>query len=169
MESSSYSVGPNRYSTGTNILIPLNGNSNRKHNKTGTIQSTTTGLHHTTMRRISCRSSNLIYAVTCNKCKLQYVGQTLLRIKDRFLGHFGDITKANQDKPLGKHFSQGNHNGIDDITISVLEFIKMPPRSPQAITIRHRVERNWTHVLRTLAPQGLNLENPKQYTSHMRT
>ena len=172
--------------TGTRIPLPTqpHGGKNRKRgysfcpkndcrycrllNKTGTIQSKTTGAHHTTMRKISCRSSNLIYAVTCNNCGIQYVGQTLLRIKDRFLGHLGDINNANQDKPLGKHFSQGNHRGIDDIRITVLEFIKMPPRSPQAITIRHRVERNWTQVLRTLAPQGLNLENPKQYTSHLR-
>ena len=137
-------------------------------NKTGTLQSNTTGINHTTMRKVSCRSSNLIYCVTCNQCGIQYVGQTLLRIKDRFVGHFGDINKCNQDKPLGKHFSQANHRGIDDIKITVLEFIKMPTDSPQAVTIRHRVERNWTHVLRTLAPQGLNLENPKQYTSHLR-
>ena len=136
-------------------------------NKTGSLQSTITGQTYNTMMKVSCRSSNLIYAVTCKQCGLQYVGQTLLRIKDRFVGHFGDINKSNQEKPLGKHFSQNNHKGIEDVYITVLEFIKMPPRSPQAITIRHRVEKCWTHVLRTLAPQGLNLENPKQYTSHM--
>ena len=136
-------------------------------NKTGKIKSTTTGILHNTMRKISCRSSNLIYAITCTNCSIQYVGQTLKRLKDRFVGHFGDINNANQDKPIGKHFSREDHRGIDDVQISILEFIKMPPRSPQAITIRHRVEKNWTHVLRTLAPQGLNLENPKQYTSHL--
>jgi len=109
-------------------------------NKTGTLQSNTTGIIHPTMRKVSCRSSNLIYAVTCKKCGIQYVGQTLLRIKDRFVGHFGDINKSNQEKPLGKHFSQHTHNGIEDVIITVLEFIKMPPKSPQAITIRHRVE-----------------------------
>ena len=139
-----------------------------KINKTGYLQSTTTGLTHKTMKKVSCRSSNLICAVTCKKCGLQYVGQTYLRIKDRFVGHFGDINKSNQDKTLGKHFSQYTHNGIEDVNITVLEFIKMPPKSPQAITIRHRVEKSWTHALRTLAPQGLNLENPKHYTSHVR-
>ena len=136
-------------------------------NKTGTIKSTTTGIIHNTMRNISCRSSNVIYAITCKNCDIQYVGQTLLRLKDRFVGHFGDIKNSLQDKPVGKHFSQGTHRGIDDVRITILEFIKMPPRSPQAATIRHRVETKWTHVLRTLAPQGLNLENSKQYTSHL--
>ena len=135
-------------------------------NKTGTLTSHTTGKPHKTMRNVSCRSSNIIYAVTCNKCGIQYVGQTLLRLKDHFVGHFGGITKGHQDKPIPQHFSRGDHRGIDDVRITILEFIKMPPRSPQASLIRHRVESKWTHVLRTLAPQGLNLEAPKQYTSH---
>ena len=135
-------------------------------NKTGQIKSTTTGLNHTTMMKISCRSSNLVYAITCKTCGKQYVGQTLLRLKDRFVHQLRDITIESQDKPVGKHFSQANHRGIDDLQINILEFIKMPPRSPQAIPIRLRAEKSWTHTLRTLAPQGLNLENPKEYTSH---
>ena len=30
--------------------------------------------------------------------------------------------------------------------------------------LQHPVERNWTHILKTLVPQGLNLEASKQYT-----
>ena len=137
-------------------------------NKTGKLKSHTTGIYHNTMKKVSCRSSNVVYAATCNKCGIQYVGQTLLRLKDRFVGHFGGITKGDQDKPIPKHFSQSDHQGIDDVRITILEFIKMPPRSPQAAIIRQRVEKNWTHTLRTLAPQGLNLEAPKQYTSHLK-
>ena len=69
-----------------------------------------------------------------------------------------------KDKPVGNHFSNTDHNGITDIQISVLEFIKKAPESEQAANIRKRVERNWTHTLRTLAPFGLNLENPKEYS-----
>ena len=50
--------------------------------------------------------------------------------------------------------------------ITVLEFIKAPPKSPKAIIVRNRVEKNWTHLLRTLAPQGLNMENPKEYKTN---
>ena len=38
------------------------------------------------------------------------------------------------------------------------EFIKKAPRSPQALTIRNRVELRWIHLLRTPIPLGLNLE-----------
>ena len=131
-------------------------------NKTGTITSSVTDKEHKTMKNISCRSSNLIYAITCTKCNKQYVGQTSLRIKDRFVHHFRDISINNTEKTVGRHFSQRNHRGTNDMSITVLEFIRAPPRSPQASTIRNRVERNWTHTLRILAPAGLNMENPKE-------
>ena len=132
-------------------------------NKTGSIYCPVTDSTHQCMKKISCRSSNLIYAITCKRCGQQYVGQTLLRLKDRFVHHFRDIDTADHDKTVGKHFSQRSHNGIRDIEISVLEFIKKPPRSPQATLIRNRVEKRWTHLLRSLAPYGLNIENPKEY------
>ena len=138
-------------------------------NKSGTITSNSTGISHRTMVKVACRSSNLIYAITCKRCGKQYVGQTLKRLMDRFSDHLRSIVNGDQDKPVGKHFSQSDHQGVKDVSITVLEFIKKPPRSPAAITIRNRVERNWTHLLRTLNPQGLNLENPKEYHSHRAT
>ena len=90
----------------------------------------------------------------------------MIRLKDRFVGHLGDINNGRIEKPVGAHFSQRSHDGLNDMSITILEFIKKPPRSLEAITIRNRVERNWTHLLRTLAPQGLNQENPKEYNTH---
>ncbi|MCP3932125.1 MAG: GIY-YIG nuclease family protein [Bacteroidetes bacterium] len=76
------------------------------------------------MKNISCRSSNLIYCITCKKCHIQYIGQTAKRIKDRFLGHFGDIQRDTKDKPVPLHFHSPGHDGTKDMNISVLEFIK---------------------------------------------
>ena len=132
-------------------------------NRTGFILSHTTGIKHTCMENISCRSSNLIYAISCKICGIQYVGQTSVRIKDRFVHHFRDIETSNQDKSVGRHFSGPDHNGFKDLTITALEFIKAPPKSPRAVQIRNRVEKNWTYQLRSLAPQGLNMESPKEF------
>ncbi len=93
----------------------------------------------------------------------------MLRLKDRFVHHLRDIEMGTVDKSVGKHFASANHNGHKDVQISVLEFIKKAPRSTQAIGIRLRVERHWTHVLRSLAPIGLNIEHPKEYKSHKKT
>ena len=111
------------------------------------------------MVNISCRSSNLIYCITCKVCDKQYVGQTSLRVKDRFVHHFLDIEKGDPLKSVGRHFSQRDHNGIHSVEISILEFIKKPQKSPAASVIRDRVERRWIHLLRTLAPRGLNMED----------
>ena len=66
---------------------------------------------------------------------------------------------------MGRHFSQHDHNGHRDLQISILEFIRAPPLSLQGTLICTRVERNWTHLLRCLTPQGLNMENPKEFLS----
>ena len=128
-----------------------------KLNKTGKLKCSVTDQEFDCMRNISCRSSNVIYAITCMKCSKQYVGQTLLRVKDRFVKHFYDVEKMDRTKAVGLHFSRRDHNGIEDIEISVLEFIKKPPRSPEAAIIRDRVEKRWIHLLRCPAPQGLNI------------
>ena len=128
-------------------------------NTTGKIVSHITGKEHECMKNISCRSSNLIYCITCNRCGIQYVGQTLLRLKDRFGGHYTDIKSCNMTKSVSRHLTTNGHNGIFDMTISILEFIKKPPRSQASLTIRNRVERRWIHLLRTMAPLGMNLED----------
>jgi hypothetical protein len=128
-------------------------------NKSGSIKSTVTGLQYQTMTNISCRSSNLIYCITCKRCSKQYVGQTSLRLKSRFVHHYYTVDKCDQTKPVGKHFSQLDHNGTRDMDIHVLEFIKMPPKSQAALTVRNRVERRWIHLLRTPAPKGLNIDD----------
>ena len=126
--------------------------------KTGTITSHITDKHYTCMKKISCRSSNLIYCLSCKNCGKQYVGQTLRRLKDRLYEHLRDIDNLNTEKPLGAHFAKSCKTN-PEIKVYVLEFIKKPPRSPEALTIRNRVEKRWIHLLRTPCPFGLNLED----------
>jgi hypothetical protein len=128
-------------------------------NKTGSIVCPVTGIRYNCMTQISCRSSNLIYCINCKRCNKQYVGQTSLRIKNRFVHHLYSIDKEDQSKPVGKHFSSKSHQGIDDVEIFVLEFIKKPPASEVGGRVRDRVERRWIHLLRSIAPQGLNIDD----------
>ena len=44
-------------------------------NKTGYVRSHSTNRKYKCMKKISCRSSNLIYCIQCKLCGLQYVGQ----------------------------------------------------------------------------------------------
>ena len=71
----------------------------------GTIESTNIGLEYTCMKKISCRTLNLIYCIMCTRCKMQYVGQTLLRIKkDCFGAHFYSIEKPDTLQVVAMHF-----------------------------------------------------------------
>jgi hypothetical protein len=87
--------------------------------KSGRITCTTSGVNFTTKYNISCRSTNLIYGITCQTCQKQYVGQTKRKISARFQGHFYSIKTAieaienGNRRPakdaIGLHFSRPDH------------------------------------------------------------
>ena len=49
------------------------------------------------------QTSNVVYLVTCRRCKKQYVGKTEQALKQRHYGHRREIEL--QSTPLGKHFA----------------------------------------------------------------
>ena len=90
--------------------------------------------------------------------------------KSRFQGHCTKITtyqKRRKEAPnlfrqldknvVGTHFSADNHNGIEDLNISVLAYITITPQSEAALKYRLKVEKDWIHRMRCPAPRGLNI------------
>ena len=139
-------------------------------NTSGTIQCHVTKRDFLSKKNITCRSSNLIYCISCKTCGKQYVGQTKRTILERFQGHFNKIktcqTGRREDPILfrklekdavGTHFSAPDHNGTKDLIISVLAFITSPPQSLRALDHRLKVEKEWIHRMRCPAPRGLNI------------
>jgi hypothetical protein len=137
---------------------------------TGTIISTSTGKEYNTRKIVSCKSNNLIYCITCSKCKKQYVGQTKNRLQDRFVAHFYNIehkkknktlnqdsSKPNKfDDPIGRHFKLSDHKGLQNVQIHILQFISAPSDSIPGQSLRDDWERRWIHRLKTISPMGLN-------------
>ena len=126
-------------------------------NKAPTITCTATGETFPSKYNITCKSSNLIYCITCKTCQKQYVGQTKNTIVQRFQGHFFNIRHQKQTDAVGLHFSQPDHHGLKDLSIQILEFIKLPPQSEKALYLRLTIEKSWIHKLRCPAPRGLNI------------
>ena len=66
---------------------------------------------------ITCNTKNVIYMVQCNRCNLQYIGETKQRLKDRFNEHRRAVDKTNiKSKPttVSEHFlSHSNHSHTD--------------------------------------------------------
>ena len=110
------------------------------------------------MKRISCKSHNLIYCITCKVCNKQYIGQTKNRIQDRFKGHFNNI-RNNDLHPIGKHFNEKDHHGIRDVSISVLCWIYHPSNTEKASRERDYKELQYIHNFSTVLPFGLNSMN----------
>lgn len=81
------------------------------------------------------------------------------RLMDRFQAHFYNITNNNHEHVIGHHFNQADHDGLDDITIHILDFIHMNPPKNGSEQLRRTIERNWQQRLHTIAPLGLNIQD----------
>jgi len=124
--------------------------------KSGRITCTSTGRQYCALSKVSCKSNNLIYCLTCSTCKQQYVGQTKRRLMDRMQGHFYHIKHNILDDPVGHHFNRDGHSGLADVTIHILQFIKSAPDSLHASLSRDTMEKKWIHRFHSMAPNGLN-------------
>ncbi len=130
-------------------------------NTSGRVRCKSTGRTYSCLKHITCKSSNLIYLITCKECQTQYVGQTYRTISERFRGHFNDISTNKHWKAIGQHYNQPDHHGWSDCEISVLYFCPINPGkqndvNERATSDRKCMERYWQFQLQTLSPKGLN-------------
>jgi len=76
-----------------------------------------TGETRPIISNLTCYTKNLIYMIQCNRCNLQYIGETKRRLKDRFNEHRRTIDNPNnKSKPTtaAEHFlSSANHTAND--------------------------------------------------------
>lgn len=96
---------------------------------------------------MNCNSFNIIYLITCNKCKVQYVGQTSRKLKDRLNDHCSNVNTYKQTA-ISIHFISPQHT-IQDIKIMPIELVKHT-------TLRVNRELHWIKTLKTKYPYGLN-------------
>ena len=54
-----------------------------------TVQATATKFKIDINKPVNCQSKNVIYCVFCDKCKIQYVGESERTLQDRFSDHKG--------------------------------------------------------------------------------
>ena len=103
---------------------------------------------------LNCRTSNIVYLITCSRCNKQYVGETGRCLGDRLTDHRSNI-KAKKLSPIGQHFNEPDHN-FNDLTAVAIEKIA---NAPNALLRRRQREKFWQLKLGTIFPNGLN-NNP---------
>jgi hypothetical protein len=105
------------------------------------ITITTTQKDFTIHQSLTCKSSNVIYCVTCIKCKAQYIGETGQEIHSRQAGHLNDINHDVKGLPYVRHFTSC---GVEHYTITGIE--KVRSRDPQIRKTRETFYKNLFQV-----------------------
>lgn len=99
------------------------------------------------MTPVTCTDESLVYVVTCDKCRKQYVGKAEYSLREKNAEHRTDIEK--QGSLLGRHF--GTVCGYENWSLQIID--KCPKKE---LTRR---ERYWQEELTTMFPVGLNETN----------
>ena len=92
--------------------------------------------------------------VQCNRCNLQYIGETMRRLKDRFNEHGHAVDKTNiKSKPttVAEHFLSRSNHSHTDMQLSPLEKIRSSCDSVRKARESHLIDKAMT-----LEPHGLN-------------
>jgi GIY-YIG catalytic domain len=100
---------------------------------------------------MSCRSANIVYLITCRKCRIQYVGETSRTLAERLTDHRSNI-KHRKNTPIAIHFNSANHSAADLRAVAIEQIRD----SERTLTVRRQREQYWQNKLGTKHPQGLN-------------
>ena len=105
-----------------------------------------------TRHNFTCTSRNVIYLITCSKCKKQYVGLTTLQLNVRINHHRSNI--RNKVKTyISNHFNFEDHT-LADLKVQMIDKVTTEENPLQ--TLQH-MEQYWIQTLQTLEPLGLNV------------
>ena len=114
--------------------------------------SHTTGLVYKMNFAASCKSSNIIYLITCRRCGQQYVGETGQPLHRRVNNHrFNIAHRRTEESPVAEHFN-GEGHALSDMTVVAIDQIYS--HDPCLRKIR---ESRWIRTLGTSYPSGMNL------------
>ena len=75
---------------------------------------------------LTCNTKNLIYIIQCNRCNLQYIGETKRRLKDRFNEHRRTIDNPDaksEPTTAAKHFLSSPNHTANDMQLIAIEKI----------------------------------------------
>ena len=100
----------------------------------------------------SCKSSNIIYQITCRRCGQQYVGETGQPLHRRINGCCFNITHGKtEESPVAEHFNGEGHTLADMTVVAINKIYSHDP-------CLHKIwESRWIGTLGTSYPLGMNL------------
>ena len=107
------------------------------------------GKKYTVRNSVDCKSSNVVYAVFCERCRAYvYVGETGDTLYQRHLLNLSRIRTRHAD-PVAAHFYTDEHS-VADFRVMGLEKLH------DSDDYRRTMEQLWKRKLRTYRPYGIN-------------
>ena len=94
---------------------------------TATVKATATNVVVPINTAVDCQDTNIIYCITCNVCKQQYVGTTEHSFQTRISQHRDYIKNRDFKQPTGRHFNQRGHS-LSDFSATILEKVYNPDK-----------------------------------------
>ena len=89
-------------------------------------------------------------------CHITCVGQSKIRILDRFKDHLFDI-RNHKNTTVARHFASYGKTYSPSFTIHILEYIKVSKDIPRSHSLTDKRELTWIHRLNTSIPNGRTL------------
>jgi len=102
---------------------------------------------------LNCNSTNVVYVIACNKCNVQYVGETSQKLKERFLQHQRNV-KNRVPGFMYDHFCGADHS-YEDMKVKIIEQVKGETKSEIKANLL-KSENFWIRMLITAYPFGFN-------------
>ena len=98
---------------------------------------------------------NVIYLVSCKKCRLQYIGSTTTDFRSRFRNHKSAMLTNKTTCEVAVHFNKTSHI-LDDFSFQCIDQVQAPNNSDEIDRLLITKEAYWSAQLFSLAPHGLN-------------
>lgn len=72
----------------------------------------------------NCNTTNVINAITCKSCNIQYVGLTTHRLRNRFRAHLSDI-RTEKSTNVARHFNNHHDGNTGLVQVQIVERVKL--------------------------------------------
>ena len=101
-------------------------------------------------KHFTCRTTNMVYVISCTTCNKRYIGETGRTLDDRIREHLKDIQYNRDNKTVARHFNQPGHS-VQNLRVQGMWLMRT-----DCAKQRKDTESYWIRKLNTFHPFGLN-------------
>lgn len=111
---------------------------------------------YTTRHFINCKTTHVIYILSCSRCDAFYVGRTKRRLQDRLAEHKYAAKVKNMDYAMVKHSIDCHADNSVSFTAIAIDHVPHTSRRGDRERALNQIESRWIHRLQAMQSPGLN-------------